>query len=147
MVILLLVVAFIATSAMTIFSYVISASFKELYKEPLLLKYILVKINVSVSDNLKEVLAWVIHYAIGFLFVLSYYFLWKLGIIHLTVLNGLYIGAISGIIAIISWIIMFRLSGFNRKATDKGYYTQLFIAHIIFGIAAILVLSFLISEM
>ena len=109
----------------------------------MLLKYILIKLNLNISDRLKEILAWLIHYAIGFVFVLSYYFLWQYQVVEYSIINGFILGAISGIIGIIGWIIMLKLSGFNKKAEDEGYYIQLFIAHIIFGIAAILVLSFL----
>ncbi|MDR7211063.1 hypothetical protein [Flavobacterium piscis] len=133
----LLIATFTATSAMTMFSYIVSASFKELYKEPLLLKYLLIRLKITVSDRLKEILAWLIHYLIGFIFVLGYYLLWLNGIISFNVVAGIYLGAICGVIGIIGWIIMLKLARFEKKANDKGYYIQLFLAHIIFGITAI----------
>ena len=139
----LLISTFIATSLMTLFSYIVSAGFRELYKEPLLLKYILIKFKINVSDQVKEVFAWGIHYTIGLLFVLSYYFLYHYKLIHFIFLTGFYLGAISGIIGIIGWIIMFKLSGFNHKINDKGYYIQLFVAHVIFGLTAVLTFWFL----
>lgn len=141
----LLLVTFFATSAMTIFSYIISVSFKELYAEPLLLKYLLGRLDIKISNSYRGMLGWLIHYIIGFLFVLSYYFLWHYKIAPLTLLSGLILGAISGIIGIVSWIIMFKLSNFNRKATDKGYYVQLFFAHIIFALIAVLDYEYLLD--
>lgn len=142
----LLIATVAATSAMTLFSYILSAGFKELYKEPLLLKYLLMKLKIAVSDRVKEILAWGIHYAIGFVFVLGYYLLWVNGIILFTILVGMGLGAICGIIGIISWMIMFKLARFEQKAGDKGYYFQLFVAHIIFGVTAILTFLLLNSE-
>lgn len=140
-IIILLVSTIAATSAMTLFSYVISSSFKQLYKEPLLLKYVITRFGITISNPSKEILAWFIHYAIGFIFVLSYYFLWHFQIVDYTVINGFILGAISGMIGIAGWVVIFNVSGFYKKADDEGYYIQLFIAHIIFGITAIIVLS------
>ncbi|MBE8726434.1 hypothetical protein [Flavobacterium hungaricum] len=145
MIIQLLITAIISTSAMTLFSYLISESFKKLYKEPLLLKLILDRFDITISEFLKTIYAWVIHYLIGFIFVIGYHLLWFNKIVPLTILSGLYLGAVCGIIGIISWIIMFRLSGFYKKSFDKGYYVQLFFAHIIFGLTAFLVYTNIIS--
>jgi hypothetical protein len=142
----ILIATFTATSAMTMFSYIVSASFKELYKEPLLLKYLLIRFKIAVSDRLKEILAWLIHYSIGFIFVLGYYILWAEGIITFKVIIGIYLGAVCGVIGIIGWIIMLKLARFERKAQDKGYYIQLFLAHIIFGVTAIITLVILNDE-
>ncbi|MFD1605386.1 hypothetical protein ACFSJW_02205 [Flavobacterium artemisiae] len=139
MIIRLLITTIISTSAMTLFSYLISENFKKLYKEPVLLKLILDRCNITVSEFLQSIYAWVIHYIIGFIFVFGYYLLWDNKIVPLTILSGLYMGAVCGIIGIISWIIMFRFSGFYKKASDKGYYLQLFFAHVIFGLTAFLV--------
>jgi hypothetical protein len=142
----ILIATFTATSAMTMFSYIVSASFKELYKEPLLLKYLLTRFKITASDRLKEILAWLIHYSIGFIFVLGYYILWEEGIITFKVITGIYLGAVCGVIGIIGWIIMLKLSRFERKAQDKGYYIQLFLAHIIFGVTAMITLVILNGE-
>ncbi|WP_394775634.1 hypothetical protein [Flavobacterium sp.] len=72
----LLIVSIAATSAMTLFSYAASASFRELYKEPVLLTFMLTKLNIEVQPKAKATLAWLLHYFIGLLFVLAYYYLW-----------------------------------------------------------------------
>jgi len=125
-----------ATSMMTLFSYIISGSFKELYKEPLLLKYLLKRTSIELSDNGKEILAWLIHYFIGLIFVVCYHFIWKLDLLEITLINGLLLGAICGIIGILGWMIMFKASGYKPNIDYKGYYFQLFFAHVIFGITA-----------
>lgn len=125
-----------ATSAMTLFSYVISASFRELYKEPVLLTYLLTKFRVEVSPQTKTVLAWLLHYIIGLLFVIAYHFLWTYNIVEFSWPVALLFGAISGIIGILGWIILFEIVPQKPNIDFKGYYLQLFFAHVIFGLTA-----------
>ena len=125
-----------ATSAMTLFSYVISASFRELYKEPVLLTYLLTKAHVQVSAATKTVLAWILHYIIGLLFVIGYHFVWTYNILEFSWPIALLLGAVSGIIGILGWVIMFKAVPQEPNIDFKGYYLQLFFAHVIFGIVA-----------
>lgn len=127
-----------ATSAMTLFSYVVSASFRELYKEPVLLTFLLAQLKIDVSIQAKATLAWLLHYFIGLIFVFIYYLLWFHNILKLSFLNAFLLGATSGIIGIIGWMILFRLADYKPKIDFKGYYIQLFFAHIIFGLTAAL---------
>ncbi|HSD07989.1 hypothetical protein [Flavobacterium sp.] len=132
----ILIASIVATSAMTLFSYAVSESFRELYKEPVLLTFILKSINIEVSDKSKKIIAWLLHYAIGFGFVLAYHFLWSHNILTISIVNAFLLGAISGIIGIIGWVIMFKVSNFKPSIDFKGYYLQLFFAHVIFGLVA-----------
>ena len=54
----IIIVSLLATSAMTLFSYTMSASFRELFKEPVLLSFILIKTNLELSVQTKKYLAW-----------------------------------------------------------------------------------------
>jgi len=137
----LIIVSIAATSAMTLFSYGASASFRELYKEPVLLTFMLTKLKIELSPETKTILAWLLHYIIGFLFVLSYHFLWIRDILSISFLSGFLLGFISGIIGIIGWMIMFNLSHHQPPIDFKGYYFQLLLAHIIFGLVATAVYS------
>ena len=135
----LVVVSIAATSAMTLFSYVVSASFRELYKEPVLLTFILNKLNTELSVKSKRVLAWLIHYIIGLMFVVIYHLLWFYNVLPISLLIALLLGAISGIIGIIGWMFMFKITNHKPVIDFKGYYIQLFFAHIIFALTATLV--------
>lgn len=139
----ILIASIAATSAMTLFSYIISKSFRELYKEPVLLTFILSKLNLDLSIKTKTILAWLLHYFIGLIFVIIYHILWFYNILRLSLLSALLLGAISGIIGIISWMFMFKITDHKPQIDFKGYYIQLFFAHIIFGITAALVYCFL----
>ncbi|WP_281310189.1 hypothetical protein [Flavobacterium flavigenum] len=69
----ILIATIAATSAMTLFSYAVSASFRELYKEPVLLTFLLKQLKINVSNKGKATLAWLLHYFIGFIFVYTYH--------------------------------------------------------------------------
>lgn len=132
----ILVSSIAATSAMTLFSYAVSATARELYKEPVLLSYILSHLHLEVSPNVKNILAWILHYTIGFVFVIAYHFLWIYKVLELTLPIGILLGAISGIIGIITWFVLFKMVPQKPNIDFKGYYLQLFAAHIIFGFIA-----------
>ena len=128
-----------ATSLMTAFSYTISEAFRELYKEPLLLQYLMTRFNLGIKGTMKVLAGWTLHYFIGLLFVLIFHFLWKAGFFEITWLTGLIYGAIIGITGIAGWVVMFILSNYKPRIDFKGYYLQLFIAHVIFAMTVVLV--------
>lgn len=125
-----------ATSAMTLFSYLVSESFKKLYKEPVLLEFLLSSFRIDFSNRQKEVASWLIHYAIGLVFVISYYFpLWIApNLYEITIKSGAVFGCITGALGIAGWQVMFKLSPAHPPVNVAEYYLQLFIAHVIFGI-------------
>ncbi|RZJ51462.1 MAG: hypothetical protein EOO44_14575 [Flavobacterium sp.] len=132
----LVIVSFTATSAMTLFSYAISEGFRELYKEPVLLTFLLKQMKLELSVEKKKILAWLIHYIIGLLFVIGYHLLWINNVLEISVLNAVLLGAICGIIGILGWVIMFKIAKYKPAIDFKGYYIQLFFAHVVFGLVA-----------
>lgn len=132
----LILVAIGATSAMTWFSYAMSESFRELYKEPVLLSFALKKTNISLSEKSQKTWGWLIHYIIGFLFVMGYHIVWVKNMLSVSPLNALLLGAVSGVIGIISWVIIFKMTDHQPPIDFNGYNIQLFFAHIIFGVVA-----------
>lgn len=128
-----------ATSLMTLFSYIVSASARELYKEPVLLTYILSALKMEVSPQTKTFLAWLLHYIIGLAFVVAYHFLWVYEIVEMSWPSAFVLGALSGVIGILGWMLMFEMVPKKPNIDFKGYYVQLFFAHIVFGITAFFV--------
>ncbi|MFG4004083.1 hypothetical protein ACHRV1_20735 [Flavobacterium aquidurense] len=137
----LIIVSVAATSAMTLFSYAASASFRELYKEPVLLTFMLTRLNVELPAKSKATLAWLLHYFIGFLFVVVYHVVWIKNILPVSFLVGFIFGFLSGVIGILGWMFMFKMSDHQPAIDFKGYYFQLLLAHIIFGLVATAVYS------
>ncbi|KQW99599.1 hypothetical protein [Flavobacterium sp. Root420] len=135
----ILITTIAATSLMTLFSYVVSASARELYKEPVLLTYLLSSLKIEVSPQIKTFLAWLLHYIIGLLFVLIYHYLWVYDLVEMSWPAAFVLGAASGVIGIFGWILLFKIVPQKPNINFKGYYVQLFFAHIIFGVVAFLV--------
>lgn len=141
----LILVAIGATSAMTWFSYAMSQNFRELYKEPILLSFALKKTNISLSEKLQKTWGWLIHYSIGFLFVMGYHIVWVKNVLPISPLSALILGVISGVIGILSWIFIFKMTDHQPPIDFKGYYIQLFFAHIIFAITATALYSIILT--
>lgn len=141
----LILVSIAATSAMTFFSYTMSKSFQELYKEPVLLTFALSKLKLDLSEKTKKTLAWLIHYFIGLLFVIGYHILWSKAILEISPFSAIVLGAASGIIGILSWMLIFKMTNHQPKIDFKGYYIQLFFAHVVFGLVATALYSIILT--
>ncbi|RZK11450.1 MAG: hypothetical protein EOO46_06710 [Flavobacterium sp.] len=133
MILTILLATISSTTLMTILSYLFSATFRELYKEPLLLKYLMQRFGSPLSANSEEMVGWVAHYAIGLLFVLCFQILLHFDILSISWTSGLLFGTAAGLIGIGWWHTMFQLSNFP-PIDFKGYYWQLLVVHIIFGL-------------
>ncbi|WP_343707343.1 hypothetical protein [Flavobacterium sp.] len=141
----LILVAIGATSAMTWFSYAMSENFRELYNEPVLLGFALRKTKISLSEKSQKTWGWLIHYIIGFLFVMGYHIIWVKDILPISPLSALILGVISGVIGILSWIVIFKMTDHQPPIDFKGYYIQLFFAHIIFAVTATVLYSIILT--
>ncbi|WP_034918962.1 hypothetical protein, partial [Gillisia sp. CAL575] len=137
----LLVAGLVATSLMTAFSYIISNIRNRQFREPELLNIVLSRsdfFRIELSKNSSA--GWILHYLIGWLFVIVFRLIWKLDIIPISFLSGGLLGFAAGIIGVLGWKMMFLLSK-NPPDTnwDVEYYSQLIVAHIIFGLSVALV--------
>ncbi|MCD0467286.1 hypothetical protein [Flavobacterium sp. ENC] len=135
----IIISSIVATSVMTLFSYAVSAAAREIYKEPVLLTYVLHKANIDISSKTKIILGWFLHYLIGFLFVLVYHLLWYYEFLEISWTVSILFGVISGIIGIVSWIILFEIIPQKPNIDYKGYYIQLLLAHVIFAVSSFMV--------
>lgn len=126
----------IGTSAMTIFSYLVSKIMGENFREPEILA-ILIKNMLPTATPYAIYLGWVLHYLIGFAFVVVYVRLWDNNQLKPNVASGILLGAISGIIGIIGWYIVLKLHPNPPLINLINYFILLFFAHIVFGIFAL----------
>ncbi|WP_294820240.1 hypothetical protein [uncultured Flavobacterium sp.] len=129
----------VGTTFMTLYSYIISKREKQEFTEPVLLNKLM-----ATSENLPEIdndkkhpAGWLAHYGVGVLFVTCYWFLWRRSLRSPGIVKGLLVGAASGVVAIISWKLMFAANDNPPKNDRYRYYRQLFIAHLIFSILAL----------
>lgn len=130
----LLFSAIVGTSAMTLFSYFVSKSENENFREPDILGQLIKRLPLNVSKESSEIAGWCTHYAIGVLFVALYNELWQETYIKPTVTSGAFLGAISGLSGIAGWKGIFEIHPHPPAKDLKKYFEHLFLAHLVFGI-------------
>ena len=129
---ILLTTAFAATTLKTIFSFVTSEMFRQPYQEPYLLAALVSHFNVR-DTKTNRYIGIGIQYTMGLLFVLGFQALLNTGYMTLTYNSILLYGVIIGILSIIGWLFMFMQARSKPKMNSYGYYTQIFMAHIVFA--------------
>lgn len=132
----ILIATLAATTAMTAFSYLLSEAFQKLFKEPVLLNYVLELSGIKLGDRSLGAAGWLLHYIIGLIFVITYYLIWTYTNIRLSWVSGVVFGCISGIIGILGWVVLFKLPSKEPRVAFTAYYIQLFYAHIVFALIA-----------
>ena len=128
--------AIAGTSLMTLFSYAVALLFGQPYKEPLLLAFLLERLQQqrTVWNNIA---AWVLHYGIGAFFVTGFHLLQQRGGEMATWPGAVVFGATIGLIGMAGWFCMFRISRQWPAMNYPGYYIQLFVAHLVFAFAVV----------
>ena len=129
----ILIVSIAATSAMTLFSYAISARYRENYKEPVPLSNLLVQVKFDLSVISKKIIGWLLHFGIGFFFVLVYHLLWLYDIIDLSAINAFLLGIVSGIIGVLSWAVMLKIAKYSFSINFKGYIISRCLFRVLFS--------------
>lgn len=136
---LIFISGLIATSLMTLFSYIWSWIKDSKFKEPQLLN-LLIKSStiIRLNPGKRNVTGWIIHYIIGWFFVLCFDFIWRNTALVPSFGNGALLGAIAGLVGITGWKTFFYLNADPPEIEFRKFYLQLIIAHIIFGLGAVI---------
>lgn len=122
-----------ATSTMTLFSYFVSDQEGKNFKEPKLLGDFF-KRTFNSNEKTSTLMGWTIHYLTGVGFAGVYQIFLGCGFKRPTVKNGLLYGAVAGGIGVLIWNTLFKNHPNPPKTHRKGYYLQLVVAHLIFGV-------------
>lgn len=130
--------AVVGTSLMTLYSYIVAGVRDKQFKEPVLLNKLVSRSVIYKGEVMTGgLLGWIIHYSIGFSFVVIYHFVWQWTPIEPSYLHGALLGAVSGLAGILGWKVMFKLNSNPPHIDIKEYYLHLMIAHVIFGLGAV----------
>jgi hypothetical protein len=124
--------ALVGTSTMTLFSYTVFWLSGKNYKEPELLATFLNR-SLQIGAKSAQPLGWTAHYLIGGGWATAYKLLLESAKERPTVKTGLLFGAFGGITGALAWKALFKCSS-KPPRKPKHFYTQLFIAHLIFGV-------------
>jgi len=128
----------VATALMSLFSHLVSESFGKLFTEPVLINYVMRLSKLELRPKMGSALGWLLHYAAGILFVIPYHWIWRKWLSDDWV-SGLILGAVSGVVGILGWMIIFSLPRREPRVAFTEYYIQLFFAHIVFAFSALAV--------
>jgi len=134
----ILTVGIVATSFMTFYSYVLAQIKDEHFTEPLILSELLHRLLPTIEKRYSLIVGWHMHYFVGLLFAAIYIYLWYNRGIRPSYKNGLILGGVSGAIAIAVWRAVLRMHPNPPNIKLHRYFGQLFIAHLVFGVAATL---------
>lgn len=138
----ILSVGFLATLAMTAFSYFFSYLLKGNFKEPQLLNYLIDKMPKSTINVCREhILGWFIHFSVGFLFVIAFKIVGYLYALELSFRTGIIFGTLAGLIGVGAWSSAFALHPNPPSINKTLFYIQLIFAHIMFAIVMVLLLK------
>lgn len=129
----------IATSAMTVYSYLLSWIKKFEFKEPRLLSLIAGKLDSDFKEH-KRITGWSTHYLTGLLFAELYAPFWEKS---RSVTSGLIFGGLSGVAAILIWKITLSVFREESLVNFPQFAGQLVIAHVVFGLFTALALRWM----
>jgi hypothetical protein len=130
--------ALTGTSIMTLFSYEVSAEKNKQFREPELLNTLLKRLLPPGKKDVPGITGWLIHYGVGLLFSSVYDRVWKKTKFNPTIVNGLLLGVISGLIGAGVWKTVLELHPDPPKIKEERYYAHLILAHLVFGAFAAL---------
>lgn len=130
-VIYIVIQCIVATSLMTLFSYVLSMITRKDLREPELLNKI---INARKPDT--RLAGWLIHYMVGLLFIVAYQHTFATA--DPTFTSYLLAGVLSGVVGIAGWYTVLNLHPHPPNVDRKVFYTQLLPAHVVFALGAYL---------
>lgn len=142
----ILISAIVGTSAMTIFSYLVSASENKNFREPEVLGQLIKRLPKSSSKVTTQITGWSLHYIIGTSFVAIYNELWKRKKIKQSLTSGALLGAVSGFVGITGWKIMFEVHPNPQAKNLKQYFGHLMLAHVVFGVFSALTYKLIEAE-
>lgn len=124
------------TTFMTLFSYMVSAAEEENFSEPERLGQLAGRLLHKLNHQQRAALGWLGHYAVGLLFALVYVELWRSGKLKTNLVSNLWLGGISGLIAVAIWKTTFKMHPLPPALNFSKYYLQLIPAHIVFAVFA-----------
>lgn len=130
----ILISAIAGTTAMTIFSYLVSGFENKNFREPEVLGQLVERLPQSCSIESAQIKGWSLHYAIGILFVAFYDKLWKQKKLKPSFTSGALLGGVSGLAGIVAWKGMFEAHPNPPAKNLKSFFGHLLLAHVVFGI-------------
>jgi hypothetical protein len=128
----------LATSAMTLFSYLYSIITNNNTREPELLAKLMHRLAPRKSLMQSRYTGWLVHYSVGLLFAELYDQIWQKQSKNVNGRAGLIFGGLSGISAILIWKFTLAIHPFPPTVNFGSFALNLFLAHLVFGLCSAL---------
>ncbi|PKQ43627.1 hypothetical protein [Confluentibacter flavum] len=133
-----LISAIVGTTAMTLFSYLVSESKNKNFREPQIMGQLVERLPTSDSKESAHMAGWGMHYATGILFMLIYIKLLEKTGAKPTLTSGALLGVTSGLAGILGWKGMFEGHPNPPAKNLKAFFGHLMLAHVVFGVFSVL---------
>ena len=124
----------VGTSAMTLFSYLVSERKNKNFREPELLGQLIERLPIKSSNQSAHIAGWAIHYAIGISFMVCYSKIWEHTRSKPTLSSGALLGAVNGLVGVSGWKLMFEAHPNPPAKELKPFFGHLILAHVVFGV-------------
>lgn len=134
------------TSAMTLFSYLISEANDENYKEPEVLGQLIKRLPDGPSNEKARIAGWGGHYAAGLAFELIFNEVWEREWMKPSIASGALMGVTSGVAGIVAWKVAFDAHPNPPVKNLKKYFAHLMLAHVVFGVSSALTYKLLAAK-
>jgi hypothetical protein len=128
-----LLAAFLGTSAMTLFSYLVSRKKNKDFREPRLLGKMVYRAVPEIKKPESKVAGWILHCTTGLVFTIIYAELLKNKKLKSNVPDGIILGLINGVVAVGIWKATFSLHPDPPQIHFKDFYKHLILAHVVFS--------------
>src|SRR5690606_29266487 len=122
----------VGTSAMTLFSYLVSETKNKNFREPELLCQLIERLPHKPSNLSAQIAGWGIHYAIGISFMACYSEIWERTGNKPTMASGALLGAANGLVGVTGWNLMFEAHPNPPAKELKPFFGHLILAHVVF---------------
>jgi hypothetical protein len=122
------------TSAMTLFSYLVSAVERRNFKEPELLAELEDDVLPAQSKQVALPAGWSTHYTMGIVWAGVFHFLWHKTAFRPTSKSSLSLGILSGITGVIIWDLVFKAHPNPPRTNYKRFYGHLLLAHVVYSL-------------
>ena len=128
--------SFLATSAMTTFSYIFSFLSRANLREPHILAQLINRLMPWRRKKRNILTGWLLHYAVGLLFTEMYVQFWRNSSPNSEKKDGLIFGGLAGLAAILIWNFTLSIHPYAPPINFGLFALNLFLGHILFGIVS-----------
>lgn len=128
-----LLAAIVGTTAMTLFSYLVSRKKNKDFREPRLLAKMVFRAFPQITKKDSKVVGWILHCSTGLAFTIIYKIFLENTKLKSNVPEGMVLGFVSGLVAVGVWKAAFSLHPDPPQIKFRDFYGHLILAHIIFA--------------